>query len=142
MDRKILIGRGHQILEMPEEAWKKELAHIPEHNQARLAFMTEAHQRVRYFAVKELADRQTPLEPGYIAEKLNLPLEICPGDFGRAGKEAVLFGAERAKCGSLGLPGDGRAHTAPFEVPQRGTVIWGLSRGRAGGVLRARAITK
>jgi hypothetical protein len=75
MDGKILIGRGHQILEMPEDAWKKELAHIPEHNQDRFAFMTEAHQRVRYFAVKELADRQKPLETGYIAEKLNLPLE-------------------------------------------------------------------
>ena len=75
MDGKILIGRGHQILEMPEDAWKKELAHIPEHNQDRFAFMTEAHQRVRYFAVKELADRQKPLEPGYIAEKLDLPLE-------------------------------------------------------------------
>jgi hypothetical protein len=79
MDGKILIGRGQQILEMPEEAWKKELAQIPEHMQDRLAFMTEAHQRVRYFAVRELGDRQKALEPEYIAKKLNLSLETVQG---------------------------------------------------------------
>ncbi|HMD89152.1 MAG TPA: hypothetical protein VKF38_08315 [Anaerolineaceae bacterium] len=75
MDEKILLGRGRQILEIPQDSWKKHLTQIPEHSQERLAFMTDAHQRVRYFVVKELVDRQMPLEPEYIAEKLKLPLE-------------------------------------------------------------------
>ncbi|MDR3574362.1 MAG: hypothetical protein P4L50_10895 [Anaerolineaceae bacterium] len=79
MTGKILIGRGQKILEMPDDAWKKELAQIPEHSQDRLAFMTEAHQRVRYFVVKELVDRQKPLEAEYIAEKLKMPLETVQG---------------------------------------------------------------
>ena len=99
MDGKILIGRGQQILEMPEDAWKKELAQIPEHSQDRLAFMTEAYQRVRYFAVKELADRQEPLKPEYIAEKLRLSLETVQGILEEL--ERKLFFLVRNEQGAL-----------------------------------------
>jgi hypothetical protein len=75
MDGKILLGRGQQIVETSEAAWKEQLSQIPQHFEARFSFMTAAHQRVRYFVVKELAARQKPLEPEYIAEKLQLPLE-------------------------------------------------------------------
>jgi len=75
MEEKILLGRGKEILEMSQAAWKDQLSQIPQNSQARLSFMTDVHQRVHYFVVKELVNRQKPLEPAYIAEKLNLPLE-------------------------------------------------------------------
>jgi len=75
MEEKILLGRGKQILEMSQAAWKEQLSQIPQNSQARLSFMTDAHQRVRYFVVKELVNWQKPLEPAFIAEKLNLSLE-------------------------------------------------------------------
>ena len=75
MDGKILLGRGQEIVETPETAWKEQLSQIPQHFDERFSFMTAAHQRVRYFVVKELVDRQKPLEPEYIAEKLKLSLE-------------------------------------------------------------------
>ena len=74
MVEKILLGRGQSILEAPEADWKMHLAQIPPGWQARLSFMTDTYRRLRYFVVKELADRQKPLEPEYIAEKLDLPL--------------------------------------------------------------------
>ena len=75
MDGKILLGRGQEIVQTPETAWKEQLSQIPQHFDERFSFMTAAHQRVRYFVVKELVDRQKPLEPEYIAEKLNMSLE-------------------------------------------------------------------
>jgi hypothetical protein len=76
MEEKILLGRAQQILEMSAADWKEHLSQIPLHSQDRLNFMTGEHQQVRYFAVKELVYRQKPLEPDYIAEKLQLPLEV------------------------------------------------------------------
>lgn len=76
MDEKILLGRGQKMVEVPQATWKQHLAHIPQHSQSRLDFMTETHHRIRYFVVKELVNRQKPIEPELISEKLNLPLKL------------------------------------------------------------------
>ncbi len=75
MEAKILLGRDQTILEVPQTTWQQHLAQVPQHSQARLSFMTEAHHRIRYFVVKELVNTQRPIEPDWIAEKLSLPLE-------------------------------------------------------------------
>ena len=72
MEAMILLGRGKQILDMPEVTWKGHLAHVPQHGQSRLSFMTGAHHRVRYFVVEKLVDIQKPIEPDFIAKSLNL----------------------------------------------------------------------
>ena len=74
MEDKILLGRSQQMLEIPQATWKEDLTQIPQHSQTRLSFMTDAHHRVRYFVVKELADRQKPIEPEFISKMLNMPL--------------------------------------------------------------------
>src|SRR5512135_621273 len=75
MEEKVLLGRGREILEIPQATWKQDLAQTPEHSRSRLSFMTAAHHQVRYFAVKEMAIRQKPIEPELISERLNMPLE-------------------------------------------------------------------
>ena len=75
MEEKILLGRDREILETPEAAWKHELAQIPQHGQARLNFMTDAHHQIRYFVVKEMVTRQKPIEPELISEKLGISLD-------------------------------------------------------------------
>jgi hypothetical protein len=75
MEEKILLGRDREILEIPETTWKQELEQIPQHSQARLNFMTDAHRQIRYFVVKEMATRQKPIEPELISEKLGIPLQ-------------------------------------------------------------------
>ncbi|GAB4531388.1 MAG: hypothetical protein Kow0063_10590 [Anaerolineae bacterium] len=75
MTQTILLGRGRQILEVPHTQWEKHLAEAPQHMQARLAFMSEAHHAVRYFAVRELARRGEALPPQVIARELELPLD-------------------------------------------------------------------
>jgi hypothetical protein len=75
MEEKILLGRDRKIIEIPRELWERHLAEIPQHGQSRLNFMTEAHHRIRAFTVKELANRQKPLEPEFIARKLNIQPE-------------------------------------------------------------------
>ncbi len=75
MEEIILLGQGQNVLEIPQTRWKQHLAQVPQHSQSRLNFMTEAHHQVRYFVVKELASTQKPMEPGFISEKLKMPLE-------------------------------------------------------------------
>jgi hypothetical protein len=75
MEEKILLGRDRQIVEIPRSIWEQHLAQIPLHSQVRLNFMTDAHHRIRYFVVKELVNRQKPIEPEFISEKLKMPLK-------------------------------------------------------------------
>jgi hypothetical protein len=70
----ILLGRGHQITKMPQEAWEAHLSQASQHVDDRHGFMSEDHQRVRYFVVKELPRIGKPLEPEYISQQLNMPL--------------------------------------------------------------------
>jgi len=74
MDETILLGRGKQILEMPRAVWEGHLAQIPQHDNPRLKFMTDAHHQVRYLVVRELVNRQRPIEPGFISQALGMPL--------------------------------------------------------------------
>ena len=75
MEETIFLGQERQLQKVSQAMWKQHLAQLPEHAPARLSFMTEAHHQVRNFVVKELALRQQPLEPKYISESLNLPLD-------------------------------------------------------------------
>jgi hypothetical protein len=75
MEEKILLGRDRQIVEISQAEWKQHLTQIPQHSQARLNFMTDAHHQIRYFVVKELVKRQKPVEPEVISENLVMPLE-------------------------------------------------------------------
>jgi hypothetical protein len=76
MEDKILLGRGQKMVEVPQATWVQHLAQIPQHSQSRLDFMTETHHQIRYFVVQELANRQKPIEPELISNKLNIPLEM------------------------------------------------------------------
>jgi hypothetical protein len=76
MEEKILLGREQKILEIPQATWKQHLMQISQHSQSRLNFMTNTHHQIRYFAVKEMANIQKPIEPEFIAEKLNISLEL------------------------------------------------------------------
>jgi Alkylmercury lyase len=76
MSEKILLGRGSQIIEVPQEMWKKHLKQIPDHSQERLKFMTEAHHKVRNFIVKAMVIQQTPIKEKFIAKELNIPVEM------------------------------------------------------------------
>ena len=75
MQAKVLLGRGQTILEVPQATWQQQLAQVPQHSQARLNFMTEAHHRIRYFVVKELVNTERPIQAEFVAEKLSMPLE-------------------------------------------------------------------
>ena len=75
MEEKILLGRDQSMLEIPQTVWKQHLAQVPQHSQSRLSFMTPTHHQIRYFAVKELANKQQPVDPEMISEKLNIALE-------------------------------------------------------------------
>jgi len=75
MGESVLLGRGRQILELPWETWKQHLAQVPQHSGDRLRFMTEEHQRVRYFVVRELPLRGKAVAPQQISEALSMPQE-------------------------------------------------------------------
>ncbi len=71
----VWMGRGHAMIPVPRAEWEKHLAQTPQHHDERLAFMSEDHHTVRYFAVRELARRGMALPPELIAQECRLPLE-------------------------------------------------------------------
>jgi hypothetical protein len=73
MSETLLRAQGEEIIEMPRALWEGDLAQAPETCEARLAFMSDEHHRVRYHAVEQLARRGEPLSPSRIAEDLDLP---------------------------------------------------------------------
>ena len=75
MEEKVFLGRDQLILELPQDKWKQHLTQIPQHSQTRLSFMTDGHHQVRYFVVKELVNKQKPVEPESISKDLEMPLE-------------------------------------------------------------------
>ena len=73
MSTTILLGRGSRLVEFSRQVWEQHLAEVPRHQQTRLAFMTEAHHRVRYWVVRELPHRRDPITAEIIAQALGLP---------------------------------------------------------------------
>jgi hypothetical protein len=74
MTETILLGRDKQLVEIPRAIWQKHLDEAPAHMAQRLAFMTAAHHRVRYYVVRELPRTGTVIHPEQIATALQLPL--------------------------------------------------------------------
>jgi hypothetical protein len=76
MKDRVLIGGGEKIYEIPAENWRKHLTEGREHMQVRSGFMTEDHQRVRNFAVRELPRNQgKALSAAEISSRLDLSLD-------------------------------------------------------------------
>lgn len=74
MSETVLIGKGRQIHQMDRRQFERHLDHAPQEVSRRLAFMSEAHHRVRYFVVRELARLGRPVAPPLIAQAVDLPL--------------------------------------------------------------------
>ena len=77
MKEVILIGRGKEMLEVPEEKWRQHLAQANQHTVATLGFMTSNHHLVRNFVVRELPrNHGLPLKVDDIARRLDLPVSL------------------------------------------------------------------
>lgn len=72
----ILLGKGHQIMEVPRRLWQGHLSQATEHTDQRLRFMTEDHHKVRNYVVMELPRQGVPITPDNIARELDLSLQI------------------------------------------------------------------
>ncbi len=73
MLKRILLGRGHQILPTSSAEWEQNLAIFPQESTSRLSFMTEIHHHIRNFVVSELVKRQSPVTPKQISMALDIP---------------------------------------------------------------------
>ena len=74
MTEAILLGRDQKLVQVPRTMWEQHLDQAPAHSRQRLAFMTEAHHRVRYYVVRELPRVGKAIRPEKIAADLKLPL--------------------------------------------------------------------
>jgi hypothetical protein len=72
MSDAILLGRGRQLSELSRQTWEHDLAKVPEQMAERLAFMSEAHHRVRSWVVRELPHQNTPIPVEAIALALGI----------------------------------------------------------------------
>jgi hypothetical protein len=71
----LLLGIWHYLFPIPSPIWENQVAQSAKHNQARLAFMTPDHHRIRNLVVRELPRIGAPLPPDWIAQQVNLPFE-------------------------------------------------------------------
>jgi hypothetical protein len=70
----ILRMQRSQVIRLPREKWEEHLSQLPRHAKTRLDFMSEAHHRVRDLVVRELPRLGRPIQPGFIAQRLELSL--------------------------------------------------------------------
>ena len=75
MNKKVRLGRGNKIIEVPQHMWEGHLTDAPGHFEERLSFMSPDHHRVRYFVVEEIARRCEALPAERIAGALNLSVD-------------------------------------------------------------------
>ena len=121
MESTILLGHGAEIRAVPEAAWKQHLAHVPQHGNDRLSFMTEAHHRVRYFAVRGLVEAQRALSPETIAARLDLPLPQVGGILDELEQKLFFLArnAEGAVSWAYPLTVEPTPHRLTFSTGQR-----------------------
>jgi hypothetical protein len=74
MKNTVLLGHGHEMMEISREDWQTALAQAPSRFQERMKFMSAEHHLVRNFVVHELPVAGKPLSSDFIAGRLNLPL--------------------------------------------------------------------
>lgn len=74
MNDNILVGQGRQLIMASRQEWEHHLSNVPQHQTARLGFMSPDHHRVRSFVVQELPRVGAPIPPEFIASELMLPL--------------------------------------------------------------------
>ena len=69
MDDQLLLGLWRCVLPIPPKIWQRMVK-----GDADLGFMSADHHRVRNLVVEEIPRVQGPLSPGWISQKLCLPL--------------------------------------------------------------------
>ena len=79
MMETILVGQGREVIQMLRQQWEDDLANVPVHMKARLAFMSAQHHLVRYFVVRELPRYGKPMPAEFISEQLRLPMTQVNG---------------------------------------------------------------
>ncbi len=75
MKDRLLRGFGRYMIPIPRMLWQKQVSKRAETIQAGLGFMSEEHHSVRNFVVRELPRVGEPLSPGFIAQKLSMPVD-------------------------------------------------------------------
>ena len=75
MSDTLLRGFSRYMVPIPRMLWRMQVSRRAEKIGAGLGFMSEEHHRVRNFVVRELPGAGEPLPPGFIAEKLRLPID-------------------------------------------------------------------
>ena len=75
MSDALLRGFSRYMVPIPRMLWRMQVSRRGEKIGAGLGFMSEEHHRVRNFVVRELPGAGEPLPPGFISEKLRLPVD-------------------------------------------------------------------
>jgi hypothetical protein len=74
MKNNLLLGIWRHLLPVPRAFWQNEVARTTARTTRHLKFMSERHQRVRNFVVRELPRVGKPLTPEFIAQAIDLPI--------------------------------------------------------------------
>ena len=75
MSDTLLRGFSRYMVPIPRMLWRMQVSKRAEKIGAGLGFMSEEHHSVRNFVVRELPGAGEPLTPGFISEKLRLPVD-------------------------------------------------------------------
>ena len=121
MSQTVLLGRGKEMVSVPQAVWEGHLAGAPEHFQDRLAFMTGDHHRVRYFVVRELPRAGTVLSPEFIAAALDMDVEKVRAILDDLERNLFFLWREEAGSVSWAYPVtvDRTPHTIHFSSGER-----------------------
>ncbi len=75
MKDRLLRGFWRHMIPVPRMIWRKQVSKRAERIHAGLGFMSEEHHSIRNLVVRELPRVGEPLSPGFIAQKLSMPID-------------------------------------------------------------------
>jgi hypothetical protein len=74
MKNKLMVGFWKLIINVPSFLWEKQIAAAKRKFEKENKFITEDHRQIHHFIVKELPYLAKPMQPDYIAERIDLPI--------------------------------------------------------------------
>ncbi len=76
MQNTLMTGLGRFIINVPPFLWEKQLYKAKDKFEQEFGYMSKEHRLVHHFVVSELAIHGKPLAPEYIAERLEMAVDV------------------------------------------------------------------
>jgi hypothetical protein len=121
MRDSLLLGFRRLMIPVPRFLWQGQVRRGARRTRDSLASLPDEHTVIHYFCVRELPRVGVPLSPGYIAERLHLPLHHVTATLEDLERRMTFLyrNAEGAVAWAYPVTTDATPHRVAFDSGER-----------------------